>query len=98
MLPTPEETDESALLRRLWLNVILRAKEDAEGRDLMYDNAGEARHLQREGRQWLTGDCMLEEWNRWDLEKVCEMAGVRVEELVRISKERYYGVSEGGNS
>jgi|SRR6266404_2154383 len=89
----PSVTPEFVRFRKLWLNVILRAREDAEGRDLMSNNEGEGeiRRLKREGRQWLTGDTLLRPLNRKDLELVSEWAGVDVEALVEISRRRYYG-------
>ena len=87
------DTIEDALYHKLWLAVILRAKEDAEGINTNHRGPGELRELKREGRQWLIGDTILRPKNKWDLEIVCEMAGVQTETVTEMAKRRYYGMS-----
>ena len=81
--PNDDETNESVLYRRLWLNVLLRAKEDADGLDLMFDNQRDTRMVRGMGKFYLTRES-------WDLRLVCEWAGVDMKKLIEVNRRRYY--------
>ena len=84
MDPWPIEGDENgARVRRLWLSVILRAKLDAEGQDLMADSVEfEGPFIVKDAREWLTT-------LSFDLLWVCELAGVEVKELTEHFRRTY---------
>ena len=82
-----EYSEVDVCYRRLWMHVVLRAVEDSEGRDLMYDNDYEAPVLEREAMRWLTVDSE-------DFRLVCEWADVDGDRLLEMSRRRKYGQSD----
>lgn len=87
-----EDTQESARYRCLWLAVILRAKHDVDGRDLMASWDGGEGELRRNAQNWLcaTGG---PEWEK-DLREICELANVDPDNLIQLSRRRKYGMSD----
>jgi len=84
--PQDEGTEKDANVRRLWLSVILRAKLDADGQDLMADSPElETPFIVSDARKFLTEDT-------FDLRWICMMAGVNVEEMVLVHFRRLYGM------
>ena len=86
-----EYSEDEALPRRLWLQVILRAVEDAKGQDLMCETEEWIPQLVREAREWLTT-------NSWEFRTVCELAGMDAREALRKFREKYPLGGEHGNS
>jgi hypothetical protein len=61
-------TEEDGLYRQLYLNILLRAANDARGIDLMCETQIEAVSAVRNAKHWLTTDS-------GDLRYVCHQAG-----------------------
>jgi hypothetical protein len=80
-LPSPiEYTSEFDCCRRLWMRVLVRAREDAEGLNLV--NGVDRKRLRIRGRIWLTVKSI-------DLEDVCEMSGVSLERVISKFRKKY---------
>lgn len=73
-------TESEARYRCLWLAVVLRAKQDAEGRNMMVEgNPSEGPEIVKEAREWLSTPSEELEWVAW-------AAGVEERELVKVGR------------
>ena len=77
-------TKEDARYRRLWLSVIHRAVEEAEGVNCFRYAPGLTRSSTYRARKWLTTDTR-------SLRAVCRFAEVDVEKLLRVYRGKYGG-------
>jgi len=68
--------------RRFYMNVILRAVEEAEGVSLVCGRKEKPSQLKAAARSWLTSDTL-------DLRFVCERAGVDFEKLLQTYRRKY---------
>lgn len=80
--PLVNNTQADEQYRVLWMNVLLRATEEARGVNCIIDRTCTKEQLMREAREWLT-----EPSDR--LELVCEWAGVPVERVLREFQKLY---------
>lgn len=77
-----ECSQEDAPFRRLFLNVILRAVEEAKGVSLVCGRKEDPEELKREAQDWLSSDTLY-------LRRVCEWAGVDFEKLHDTYRRKY---------
>ena len=75
-------TEEDGLYQQLYLNVLLRAAEDARGIDLMVEREEDAQYMIHQARQWLTTDSI-------DLRYVCHQAGTEWEKVLEKFRGEY---------
>lgn len=75
-------THEDAVYRRLWLTVVLRAVEEAEGVNCLTDRRTTKLGLKRAARKWLRHDTP-------ELRYVCMLAGVDVDKLLAMYGGKY---------
>lgn len=80
------QNEYEAKFRELWLTVIQRAQEEAEGNYMFeYGNQAKMKLVQRRAKKWLTRETK-------SFYKVCELAGLSCDEaqaLLEVNKRKY---------
>ena len=74
------DTESGQNEHKLWLHVILRAVQDAEGNVTYAEDARDAKRLQSRARKWLTRDSK-------SYRKVCLWAGLTQEQSTLLQEE-----------